>query len=116
MRWLLILAPLAMALSACTATDQTGEKSGYTTSPAPSDSQQLGSVEFNTSCQDAAQPSVKRGLALLHHMTYSESRLAFRAATQADADCAMGYWGEAMTYIHPLCGLTRPVRMNSTRQ
>ncbi|WP_370280782.1 hypothetical protein [Pontibacterium sp.] len=102
MRWLLILAPLAMALSACTATDQTGEKSGYTTSPAPSDSQQLGSVEFNTSCQEAAQPSVNRGLALLHHMTYSESRLAFRAATQADADCAMGYWGEAMTYIHPL--------------
>ncbi len=35
-------------------------------------------------------------------MTYAGAREAFVAATQADADCAMGYWGQAMSYIHPL--------------
>ena len=97
MKWLFVLAPLALALSACTATNQTGKPS-----LAPPENQQLGSVKFIPSCNEDALPSVQRGLALLHHMTYSESKLAFKAATQADADCAMGYWGEAMTYIHPL--------------
>jgi tetratricopeptide (TPR) repeat protein len=64
--------------------------------------QQLGSVEFKVSCQAEVQPAFDRGLALLHHMTYQESRTTFQKITQADPECAMGYWGEAMTYIHPL--------------
>lgn len=35
-------------------------------------------------------------------MTYLGSRASFVAATQRDSTCAMGYWGQAMTYIHPL--------------
>jgi tetratricopeptide (TPR) repeat protein len=35
-------------------------------------------------------------------MTYEGARAAFAAATEADPDCAMGYWGQAMTLIHPL--------------
>lgn len=45
---------------------------------------------------------MERGLALLHHMTYEGARAVFAAATQADPDCAMSYWGQAMTFIHPL--------------
>jgi hypothetical protein len=63
---------------------------------------QLGTVEFPMSCSDAAKLQVERGVALLHHMTYGGARAAFAAATQTDPDCAMGYWGQAMTYIHPL--------------
>jgi hypothetical protein len=63
---------------------------------------QLGTVQFPMSCSDAAKPQVERGLALLHHMTYEGARSAFEAATQTDPDCAIGYWGQAMTYIHPL--------------
>jgi tetratricopeptide (TPR) repeat protein len=63
---------------------------------------QIGTVQFPMSCSDAAKPLVERGVALLHHMTYDGAKAAFTVATQTDPDCAMGYWGQAMTYIHPL--------------
>ena len=62
----------------------------------------LGSVEFPVSCRDATRAYINEGLALLHHMTYEDSARAFAAAANAEPDCAMSYWGEAMTYIHPL--------------
>ena len=62
----------------------------------------LGTVHFPVSCNEVARQHASRGLALLHHMTYVGAREAFIAATQADADCAMGYWGQAMSFIHPL--------------
>lgn len=64
--------------------------------------EQLGTVHFPVSCNEAVRPHMERGLALLHHMTYEGARAAFAAATEADPDCAMGYWGQAMTFIHPL--------------
>jgi tetratricopeptide (TPR) repeat protein len=54
------------------------------------------------SCSDEAVTHVERGVALLHHMTYHGARSAFVAATRTDPECAMSYWGQAMTYIHPL--------------
>jgi len=63
---------------------------------------QLGTVQFPISCSDEAKPQVERGVALLHHMTYGGARIAFGVASQIDPDCAMSYWGQAMTYIHPL--------------
>ena len=63
---------------------------------------QLGTVQFPMSCSAAAKPQVERGVALLHHMTYEGARAAFAGATRTDPDCAMGYWGQVMTYIHPL--------------
>ncbi|MCW8195878.1 hypothetical protein F6455_13870 [Proteobacteria bacterium 005FR1] len=35
-------------------------------------------------------------------MTYEGARNAFAAAADTDPDCAMAYWGQAMSYIHPL--------------
>lgn len=63
---------------------------------------ELGSVRLPASCADEATPALERGLALLHHMTYEGARDAFAAAVDADPDCALGYWGQAMTFIHPL--------------
>ena len=65
-------------------------------------SQPLGTVHFPTSCDDAANSHMQRGLALLHHMTYEEARQSFATAAEADSECGMAYWGVAMTYIHPL--------------
>jgi hypothetical protein len=62
----------------------------------------LGTVQPAHSCTDEATVHLGRGLALLHSMTYEEARASFMAATEADSGCAMGYWGQAMTYIHPL--------------
>ena len=62
----------------------------------------LGAISFPASCSDEAQPYIQRGFALLHHMTYLGAELQFSNATKADPDCAIGYWGQAMSYLHPL--------------
>ena len=62
----------------------------------------LGTVQFPMSCSGETVPLVERGVALLHHMTYHGARAVFAAATRTDPDCAISYWGQAMTYIHPL--------------
>jgi tetratricopeptide (TPR) repeat protein len=64
--------------------------------------EQLGSVTVPFACSDAAAGSARRGLALLHHMTYVGARAAFVDTANSDPQCAMGYWGQAMSYIHPL--------------
>lgn len=53
-------------------------------------------------CSEGATETLRVGLALLHNMTYEKARPRFREAIEADPDCLMGYWGAAMTYIHPL--------------
>lgn len=62
----------------------------------------LGDVAIPVSCNEEAQGYFKTGLALLHHMTYEGANSAFVQAAEADPDCAMAYWGQAMTFIHPL--------------
>jgi tetratricopeptide (TPR) repeat protein len=63
---------------------------------------QLGRVEFPTSGSEKAQAHFLRGLAALHSFWYEEALDAFRESTKVEPDFAMGYWGEAMTYNHPL--------------
>ncbi len=62
----------------------------------------LGTVNFPVSCNEAARGHAERGLALLHNMTYEGARAEFAEAAAADADCAMGFWGQAVSFIHPL--------------
>src|SRR5262245_1902025 len=63
---------------------------------------QLGRVEFPTSGSAKAQQHFLRGLAALHSFWYEEAIEAFRESTKVEPDFAMGYWGEAMAYNHPL--------------
>ena len=62
----------------------------------------LGRVDFPTSGSPAAQAHFLRGLAALHSFWYAEAFDAFRESTKVEPDFMMGYWGEAMTYNHPL--------------
>lgn len=64
--------------------------------------EELGTVVLPASCTEAATPHLRRGLALLHHMTYEGAHEAFAVAAGSDPDCALAYWGQAMTFIHPL--------------
>ena len=66
------------------------------------DGSRLGTVLVAGSCSEAAEVNLERGLALLHSMTYEEAAKGFAAATEVDPDCSMGYWGQAMTIVHPL--------------
>lgn len=63
---------------------------------------QLGTVILPFSCNEKASKSAERGLALLHHMTYVGARAAFAEVVETDPDSAIGYWGQSMSYIHPL--------------
>ena len=62
----------------------------------------LGTVSFPVSCKAPAAKNVERGVAAMHHMTYSSARDLFEVAAKSDPHCAMAIWGIAMTYIHPL--------------
>lgn len=62
----------------------------------------LGKVDFPTSGPEKAQNHFLRGLAALHSFWFEEALDEFRESTKIDPDFAMGYWGEAMAYNHPL--------------
>lgn len=63
----------------------------------------LGTATFPTSTHSAAaQTDFIRGLLLLHAFEYPDAAKSFRAAEKIDPGFAMAYWGEAMTYNHPV--------------
>lgn len=65
---------------------------------------QHGKVDFDISCNEAAQDRFTTGFALMHHMMYDQAEMEFVAASEVDPDCAMAHWGIAMAQIHPLWG------------
>jgi tetratricopeptide (TPR) repeat protein len=62
----------------------------------------VGTVSFQNSGARAAQADFARGLALLHNFEYDRAAAEFRKAQATDPGFAMAYWGEAMTYNHPV--------------
>ncbi|HUB51044.1 MAG TPA: hypothetical protein VL986_02675 [Terracidiphilus sp.] len=63
----------------------------------------LGTANFPTSTHSAAAAhEFIRGLLLLHLFEYDDALASFRAAEKADPGFAMAYWGEAMTFNHPV--------------
>lgn len=66
--------------------------------------QEIGSVHFVTSCAKQSQAQFNHAVALLHSFQYEQAREAFSAISQRDPDCAMAYWGVAMTHYHGLWG------------
>ncbi len=63
---------------------------------------EVGEVAFANSGAAAAQEPFLRGLALLHDFEYPDAAEQFRKAQAIDPDFAMAYWGEALTYTHPV--------------
>ena len=59
--------------------------------------ERIGRVRFAVSCLPAVQKPFERAVALLHSFWYLEASKAFTQIAQADPDCAMAYWGLAMT-------------------
>jgi len=63
----------------------------------------LGSISFPTTTQSAeAQQAFINGMLLLHLFEYPYARDEFLKAQELDPDFAMAYWGEAMTFNHPI--------------
>ena len=62
----------------------------------------LGKISFSTTGSSAAQPYFIRGVMLLHSFEYNAAREDFIKARTIDPQFVMAYWGEAMTFNHPL--------------
>ena len=62
----------------------------------------LGSIAFPNSGNRAAQTDFYEGVLLLHSFEFEPAAEAFQRAQEADSSFALAYWGEAMTYNHPL--------------
>jgi tetratricopeptide (TPR) repeat protein len=102
--WILLLTPLAGCAPPADDTPVTEESTPTATLGTPVvsvEGDQLGTVHLPTSCPDV-QVELERGQALLHHMNYVRAEAVFRGAMEADPECALAYWGAAMTYVHPL--------------
>jgi hypothetical protein len=60
--------------------------------------QELGRVHFETSCTPQAQEKFDRALAMVHSFFYPNSVQAFTEAAAADPQCAIAYWGIAISH------------------
>jgi len=84
-----LVASLVVSLSALAAS--------LPTLQAQTSGERIGQVSFPTSCAAAVQKPFERAVALLHSFWYIEAAKAFTAVAQADPDCAIAYWGLAMS-------------------
>ena len=64
--------------------------------------EKLGTVSFPTSCAAAVQKPFERGVALLHSFEYESAENQFKDVATRDPQCAMAYWGQAMSLYHQL--------------
>ncbi|MCY3593196.1 MAG: hypothetical protein OXH32_16355 [Acidobacteria bacterium] len=62
----------------------------------------VGSIDFPSSAGEEAQRHFIRGVAILHSFGYEQAREQFHAAQEIEPDFALAYWGETLTYNHPL--------------
>lgn len=72
--------------------------------PAPAQVQtgELGTIRFPTSADGPAQAAFLVGVKALHNFEFDIAGDAFREAQKANPNFALAYWGEAMSYNHPL--------------
>jgi hypothetical protein len=62
--------------------------------------QRLGRVHFETSCTEAAQRRFDRGMRYQHSFWYRESKAIFEEVLKADSECAIAYWGIALSLLY----------------
>ena len=70
--------------------------------PAPAPPVQVGQVNFSTSCSAEARPAIETGVALLHSFQYLQADQSFSEAAKRDPQCAIAYWGKAMSHYEQL--------------
>ena len=73
--------------------------------PAAAQFTEVGSLDFPTSARsEEAQRHFLRGVAILHSFGWKQAIEQFQAAQAAEPDFALAYWGETLSYNHPLFG------------
>src|ERR1700704_3172560 len=73
--------------------------------------QRLGTVHFETSCNETAQRRFDRGMRYQHSFWYRASKDIFEDVLKADPDCAIAYWGIAMSLLLNPFGVPPPANL-----
>jgi len=63
---------------------------------------QFGDVSFSESCSYETRETFNLAISLLHSFEYIEAEKAFVQVIDKDPECAMAYWGVAMSIYHGL--------------
>ena len=61
--------------------------------------EQFGKVHFQTSCNEVAQRRFDRGMRYQHSFWYRPAKEIFEETLRADPDCAIAYWGVALSLL-----------------
>jgi hypothetical protein len=61
---------------------------------------QFGTVEFETSCSKEVKENFNLAVSLLHSFEYDEAEKIFAKIIDKEPECAMAYWGVAMSNYH----------------
>lgn len=110
MRILILLSMFYFLLLACnnkskteiSAINSLELKRGEIVSCGPSDGESFGTVAFTASVPSHLQNDFNTAVALLHSFEYDEAEKMFAKIIDGAPDCAMAYWGVAMSNFHPL--------------
>jgi Tfp pilus assembly protein PilF len=62
--------------------------------------QKLGTVHFATSCNETAQRRFDRAMRYQHSFWYTESKDIYEETIKADPECAIAYWGIALSLLN----------------
>ena len=62
--------------------------------------QRLGTVHFDTSCNEMAQRRFDRAMRYQHSFWYREFKELFEEVLKADPDCGIAYWGIALSLLN----------------
>ena len=81
--------------------DQIKLKRGEVISCGASD-KQFGTVDFEMSCNEKAKKDFNLAIELLHSFEYDEAEKVFAKVIDETPECAMAYWGVAMSNFHAL--------------
>ncbi|MEX6690829.1 tetratricopeptide repeat protein [Danxiaibacter flavus] len=63
---------------------------------------QFGTVDFDMTCNASTKKDFNLAIELLHSFEYDEAEKVFAKVIDQSPDCAMAYWGVAMSNFHPL--------------
>jgi hypothetical protein len=72
---------------------------------------QYGETSFSASVPEKLRSDFNMAIALLHSFEYDESEKMFAKVIDRAPDCAMAYWGVAMSNFHPLWAPPSPAEL-----
>ncbi len=101
---------VVLGLTIVVASGSAGQKPADKT-PSVGELRKSGIVRLEITCRPEVKEDFQAALALLHSFFYEEARRRFDDVARRDPECAMAWWGRAMTWYHPLWAPPTPEEM-----